>query len=438
MKLACLNLGCPKNQLDLETILGGLSQNATIIDDPLCADAVIINTCAFIDSAKQESIDAIFEIASLKEENQNLKVLVTGCLPQRYQQQLIKLMPEVDRFFFTVPAMATLRDVEAYLQQPPSREPKRHPLSPGHYAYLRIAEGCSNRCAYCAIPLIKGAFYSRPLELIVDEAQQLVRSGVKEIMLIGQDTTLYGSDLSDGVSLEDVLVALNDINGLAWIRLLYTHPAHWRDSLIDTMASLPKVVRYVDLPIQHIADAILERMGRKIRRAGIEKLIEKIRCKMPDIALRTSIITGFPGESEENFAELLDFLQQVQFERLGVFTYSHEENTRAYKLKDDVSQEVKLERQRTIMQLQEEIVEKRNVSLLGQQMTVIVDEPDEKQVAAYARSQWDAPEIDGNILLSGRVVKGEFYSARITDSSGYDLIGEVVQSSRPHGTKIER
>ncbi|MBN1558971.1 30S ribosomal protein S12 methylthiotransferase RimO [candidate division KSB1 bacterium] len=425
MKVAYLNLGCPKNQVDLETILGGLAQNATIIDDPVSADAVIINTCAFIESAKRESIDSIFDVVSLKELNPNLQVLVTGCLPQRYKEKLAELMPEVDRFFNAVSAKSVLRDMANYLQQP-LRQEERYPLSPRHYAYLRIAEGCDNRCAYCAIPLIKGALSSRPLPLILDEARQLVESGVKEIILIGQDTTLYGSDLTKAVSLDDLLVALNDIEGVAWIRLLYTHPAHWRDSLIDTMASLSKVVRYVDMPIQHISDAILDRMGRKIRRAGIEKLIDKIRRKMPDIALRTSIITGFSGETDEHFAELLDFLQDIQFERLGVFTYSREENTRAYRMKDDVPHDVKMQRQSAILQLQEEIVERRNSSLVGRHLTVLVDEVDENQMAAYGRSQWDAPEIDGNILLSGSVVKGEFYSARITEANMYDLIGEVL------------
>jgi len=425
MNLAYLSLGCPKNKVDLETILGGLANSATIVDDIHKADAVIINTCGFIESAKRESIDSIFEIANYKALKPDLKVLVTGCLPQRYKEELATLIPEADQFFYSVPAETTLRDIQNYLNHPATEKPARHPLTPKHYAYLRIAEGCNNRCAYCAIPLIKGDFHSRPLEIVIDEAHQLVRSGVKEIMVIAQDTTYYGRDMPVNVSLDDVLLSLNNIKGLEWIRLLYTHPAHWRDSLIDVMASLSKVVPYVDIPIQHIADPVLKRMGRHTRRAEIELLISKIRDKMPDIALRTSIITGFPGETDADFAELYHFLQDVQFERLGVFTYSHEEDTRAYDLLDDVAYEVKLERQDKIMQLQADIADERNSALIGRDLTVLVDDVDVKNDVAYARSQWDAPEIDGNILLPARVVKGEFYTARITDAHVYDLFADV-------------
>ncbi len=427
MKISFLNLGCPKNQVDLETILGGLSEYASIIDDVRDADAVIINTCSFIESSKRESIDSIFDIVSLKDVNPELKVLVTGCLPQRYKEQVAELIPEVDKFFYTISADTTTQDVLSFLHQPASYEKKRLSLSAPHYAYLRISEGCDNRCAYCAIPLIKGRHHSRPFADILADAQSLADEGVKELMLIAQDTTMYGDDIDQDVSINQVLRAVNEIDGLEWIRLLYTHPAHWTDELIDTMASLDKVVRYVDMPIQHISDPILKRMGRRIDRGGIENLISKIRTKMPDLALRTSIITGFPGETEKNFNELLEFLKEVQFERLGVFTYSHEEQTRAYQMKDDVPEDIKLDRQRRIMQLQAEIADSRNDLLIGKEIKVLVDEVDVKNNTAYARSQWDAPEIDGNILLNAPVVEGEFYNVRITDSHMYDLTAELVE-----------
>ncbi|MBN1480387.1 30S ribosomal protein S12 methylthiotransferase RimO [candidate division KSB1 bacterium] len=426
MKLAYLNLGCPKNQVDLETILGGLVEQTDIVEETNGADTIVINTCAFIESAKRESIDAIFDIISLKQINPNLKVLVTGCLPQRYKNQIANLVPEVDQFFFAVSAESTLTEIQKFLQLPVSRRTPRHLLNPPHYAYLRIADGCNNRCSYCAIPLIKGQYQSRPFDEIEQEALQLAARGVKEIVLIAQDTTYYGADLPIDLSLENVLTALNEVDGIEWIRLLYTHPAHWSDELIGTMACLKKVVPYVDIPIQHISDPLLQKMGRRVTRAQIEKLVFDIRRRIPDIALRTSIITGFPGETEEDFTELYDFLQEMHFERLGVFTYSHEEDTLAFLYDDDIPESVKLERQRQIMQLQDELAEERNARLIGRVIKVIVDEVDTHNNIAYARSQWDAPEIDGNILLTDHVLKGEFYNVRIDDAQLYDLTGMVV------------
>lgn len=427
MKISYLNLGCPKNQVDLEIILGGLADEATITDNVNDADAVIINTCSFIESSKRESIDSIFDIVSLKELNPDLKVLVTGCLPQRYKDEVAELIPEVDRFFYTISAETTARDVQQFLQQPPTEQTTRVPLNPKHYAYLRISEGCDNRCAYCAIPLIKGRYASRPFEHIIKDAHRLADESVKELMLIAQDTTVYGRDLPGELSLDVLLRALHDIDGFEWIRLLYTHPAHWQESLIDTIASLDKVVNYVDVPIQHISDPILKKMGRRIDRKGIETLIHNIRSKIPNMALRTSIITGFPGETDDQFNELMDFLSEAQFERLGVFTYSHEEETRAFQLKDDVPEDVKLDRQRQIMNLQANIAEVKNAALIGKELKILVDEVDQKQNLAYARSEWDAPEIDGNILLREHVLEGEFYTVRITDSHLYDLSAERVR-----------
>lgn len=424
MKLAYMNLGCPKNQVDLETILGGLAGQATLVADAREADVMIINTCSFLESSKKESIDAIFDVVSARRENPDLKIFVAGCLPQRYKEEAAELIPEVDRFFYSVDARQTLAQMKKMLNLA-AGVGRRRLLNPKHYAYLRVAEGCNNRCAYCAIPLIKGNFVSRPMADILAEAEGLAAAGVKEVMVIAQDTTHYGADLDD-VSLKHVLKALNDIAGFEWIRLLYTHPAHWSDELIDVVASLPKVVHYFDVPIQHISDPILKRMGRRVSRKDIEALIEKLRVRMPDVALRTSIITGFPGETEEQFIELLDFLEEARFERLGVFTYSHEEGTRAYRFKDDVPEEVKLERQRLIMRQQDDIAQELNAAKIGGVIRVLVDEVDAAQNVAVARSQWDAPEVDGNIFLPAGVLQGEFYHVRITDANSYDLSGEVI------------
>ena len=418
-----VNLGCPKNQVDLEVILGGLGNSISIAEDLSQADAALINTCAFIESAKTESIDTIFEIVQAQQENPNLKIWVSGCLPQRYKEKLQKLIPEVDQFFFSTDAHTTLKQLKNFVEH--DSADSRLLLSPKHYAYLRIAEGCNNRCAYCAIPLIKGDYQSRPLNDILQEAQQLVETGVRELLVIAQDTTFYGSDLENHTSLVHVLKELNQLP-VEWIRLLYTHPAHWSDELIEVMAHSDKIVKYADIPIQHIADPILKRMGRFVNRDDIERLLYKLRQRIPGIALRTSIITGFPGETEEHFQELLEFLQEAKFERLGVFTYSHEEGTRAYRYKDDVAEETKLERQRQIVGMQNEFTEERNATLINTRVRVLVDEIDTEHQMAMARGPWDAPEIDGNIYLPPSVVPGNFYTVRIKDAELYDLVGELV------------
>jgi ribosomal protein S12 methylthiotransferase len=425
MKLAYLNLGCPKNQVDLEIILGGLADQATLVEDVANADVMIVNTCAFIESSKRESIDAIFEVVSARQENPELKVFVSGCLPQRYKEEVAELMPEVDRFFYTVDAQQTLQQIKRHLKTPETIESTRQLLNSGHYAYLRIAEGCNNRCAYCAIPLIKGDYASRPIDDILHEAEQLASNGVKEIVVIAQDTTLYGSDLASDASLPSVLAALNKVSGVEWLRLMYTHPAHWNDKLIDALGSLDKVVPYFDVPIQHISDPILKNMGRRVTRAQIENLISKVRSRIPNVALRTSIITGFPGETQEQFQELLDYLEETRFDRLGAFTYSHEEGTRAFRLEDDISEDVKLDRQRMVMHQQEKIAEELSAAKIGEILRVLVDEVDVEQNVAIARSKWDAPEVDGNIFLPTNVLKGEFYNARIIDADIYDLKGEI-------------
>ncbi|MDZ7315217.1 MAG: 30S ribosomal protein S12 methylthiotransferase RimO [candidate division KSB1 bacterium] len=420
MKTAFINLGCPKNQVDLEIILGSLSVETAQLQD---ADAVIINTCAFIESAKRESIDAIFEAVSVKEKHPELKIIVSGCLPQRYRDKIKALIPEVDHFVDTREAELTAEEIRRYLKLP-VRPQGRRLLSPSHYAYLRIAEGCDNRCAYCAIPLIKGGYRSRPAAEILAEAHRLAEQGVKELLIIAQDTTNYRDE--DGIDLPQLLARLETVPGVQWIRLMYTHPAHWSDRLIEAFGDFEKVVPYADIPIQHISDALLQRMNRKTTRAQIEELIDRLRRRVPNIALRTTLLVGFPGETDRDFEELIDFVETVRFDHLGVFTYSREEGTRAYRIKDDVPEEVKLERQQEIMRRQIEIAEERNAEWIGRTVRVLVDENDAQSGIAYARSSYQAPDIDGNILLPPIVAAGEFRTVKITDFELFDLRGEII------------
>lgn len=426
MKIAYVSLGCPKNIIDLEIILGSFDEHVEIVDDPTAADATLINTCAFIESSKRESIDSIFDILQIKEENPQHKVLVTGCLPQRYREELKAELPEVDGIFPMVDATMTATQVRGFLQIENHAPTQRKAITPAHYSYLRIAEGCNNRCTYCAIPLIKGRYQSRPKAEILAEAKNLAQRGVKELMVVAQDTTFYGSDLQQKVSLPDILFELNEIKGLEWIRLMYTHPAHWDDVLIEAVAGLDKVVKYIDLPIQHISDRILHRMGRGVDRKQTESLIDRLRQRIPDLALRTSLIVGFPGETADEFEELLKFVQETRFERLGAFTYSHEEGTRAFSFPDDISEKVKADRQQQVMELQAEIAVQYNESLVNENLRVLIDEVDTERNIAIGRTQWDAPEIDNSVQIPLPAAVGKFYNAKITAADIYDLIGELT------------
>jgi ribosomal protein S12 methylthiotransferase len=423
VKVFFISLGCPKNVVDLEIILGGISQDFQIVDDPGAADISIINTCSFIQSAKEEAIDAILEMTQFKKLYPSLKIFVTGCLPQRYRRQLSAELPEVDGFFDNTNALETARQIRRFLGYNEDFQYSRKSLTPGHIGYLKISEGCSNRCSYCAIPLIKGPFTSRSIAEILHEAQEMAEKGVKEIVVIAQDSTFYGQDLPHGARITDVLQKLNDIPQLQWIRLLYTHPAHLEGDLMHALADLDKVVKYVDMPIQHISLRILQQMNRRVNRRHIEALINEIRRIIPDVALRTSLIVGFPGETQTEFEELFDFVKAVKFERLGVFTYSREEDTQAFSFKDNIPQKVKEQRQRLIMELQAEISLQRNESLVGQELLVLVDELNENDNTAICRTQWDAPEIDNNVILPARVTVGQFYKTRIHSADVYDLYG---------------
>lgn len=425
MKIAYVSLGCPKNEVDLEIVLGRLAGEVEVVDDVKSADAVVLNTCAFIESAREESLEAFFELARHKQTHPGLRILMTGCMPQRYPKELAAALHEADALFPDRDAEVTAGRIRAFLGLPQDGQAGRFRISPRHYAYLRIADGCDNRCSYCAIPLIKGNYRSRPFEDIVDEAQRLVSGGVRELILVAQDTSFYGREALGNKTLPDLLPALNGIPDLQWIRLLYTHPAHWNQVLIDTVAGLEKVVKTIDLPLQHISKRILRRMGRRVTPEQIRDLLGRLREGIPGLALRTSLIVGFPGESEGEFSELLRFVDEARFERLGVFTYSHEQGTRAWSLADDVTAGTKSERQQEIQSLQDELSLERNRRLIGSIVQVMVDGYLDDEDAAAGRTAWDAPEIDGVVRIDSEVRTGRIYPVRIIDADDHQLYGRL-------------
>ncbi|MBN2355057.1 30S ribosomal protein S12 methylthiotransferase RimO [candidate division KSB1 bacterium] len=420
MKLYCVSLGCPKNHIDLEMILGGLATSVELVQNPADAEVMVINTCAFIAPAKLESIETILHLAQYKKEKPSVRIMVTGCLPQRYQDELVRELPEVDAFFPSADVHRTRQQICSLLEISENKL-ARWRIGHPHSAYLRIADGCNNRCSYCAIPMIKGGYRSRAMNEIVAEAEELAAEGVSEINLVAQDTTRYGSDLKEGCSLHRLLRRLDEIKGVQWIRLLYTHPAHWYPELLETMADLAHVTKYVDLPIQHVSNTILERMGRKYDRRALEALIRMMRTEIPDLVLRTSVIVGFPGETEGQFQELLHFIRDTRFERLGVFEYSAEENTTAALYKGTVSSAKKRVRMDEIMALQADISMAFNQSLVGRTMTILVDEQEADSNLSLGRTQWDAPEIDNLVHLSGRIQQGTYVACRIAGAECYDL-----------------
>jgi ribosomal protein S12 methylthiotransferase len=427
MKLAFISLGCPKNAVDLETVLAGIDSHVELVDDAAEADAVLINTCAFIESAKQESIDTILEIVQIKKDRPQFRVLVSGCLPQRYREELAQVLPEVDAFFDSTDAKQTRRQLREFLQLPTSCHSERKRLTPPHYAYLRIADGCDNRCSYCAIPLIKGGYRSRSLDEILQEAEILSQEGALELNLVAQDITRYGRDLQNQDSLVKLLQRLSDIPRVQWLRLLYTHPAHWSEALMEAVAGLDKVVKYVDLPIQHITDHMLERMRRHTTRQAIETLIETMRMKIPGLALRTTVMVGFPGETEKDFRELLHFIENTRFERLGVFAYSNEEGTEASLWRDSVPRAKKEDRQNVVMETQAIIAGEHNAAMIGRELRVLVDEVMTETRQSIARTAWDAPEIDNTVIVEGNLEPGKFYAVKIQGADTYDLFAQPLE-----------
>ncbi|MBI1922210.1 MAG: 30S ribosomal protein S12 methylthiotransferase RimO [Geobacter sp.] len=437
-----VSLGCPKNLVDAEVMLGCLDlKGYEITTDEKDADIIIVNTCSFIKEAKQESVDTILDLADRKQDGRCRLLIVAGCLPQRYQEELANELPEVDIFIGTgdYPRIA---EILAEREQTDSQvkyigDPNylydadlpRLKSSPSYTAYLKIAEGCSNCCSYCVIPSLRGSYRSRPMAKLIEEAKRLVTSGTKELNLIAQDITRYGSDMEDGMTLETLIRELAKLDGLRWIRLMYAYPDGITDGLIDLIKTEEKVCKYLDMPIQHISDPVLKQMNRRSGEEDIRSLIAKLRTEIPAIALRTSIIVGFPGETDEDFRKLLAFVEEAQFDRLGVFCYSREEGTPAAEMPDQVSERVKRERYKRLMKAQARVSFKRNRALIDTLEQVIVEGfSDETDLLLKGRSSRQAPDIDGMVYITaGNADVGDIVTIKITDSSDYDLIGEIVQ-----------
>lgn len=428
MKIGLITLGCPKNTVDSEIIKGNLEgEFVTFVDKIEQAEIIIINTCGFIQRAKEESIEAIFEAIQLKNNGLCSKIIVTGCLVTRYKEELIKEIPEVDLFIENRDIPRLIKELAKNIEVSYTNSSNRSLLTAAHYAYLKVAEGCTNRCSYCAIPMIRGAFRSRTIPELVREAEVLSAEGVRELIIIAQDTTLYGADLADGQSLIKLLGNLCEIPSLKWIRLMYTHPAHFTDELIDFLASYDKICKYLDIPLQHISDPILNAMRRKITRREIEQLIQKLRDKIPGIALRTSLMVGFPGETNEQFKELIDFVTETRFERMGAFVYSREEETPAFEFANQISEEVKQERLEMLLAVQAEIAAEKNIALIGKAMDVVIDEFEEESGYYLGRTKWDAPEVDNMVLVSDSSCEiGQFYKVEVTDAYEFDLVAKLL------------
>ena len=452
MKLLFISLGCDKNLVDTEFMLGMIRDAGTfdgqpieMTDDEYQADIVIINTCCFIHDAKEESIQNILEMADLKKTGRLKALIVTGCLAQRYKEEIIQEIPEVDAVLGTTSyeeiahvidgvlsdspmergdVRLTMKDVD-YL---PVTDTHRMVTTGGHFAYLKIAEGCDKHCTYCIIPKVRGDFRSVPMEHLLEEAQNLADGGVKELILVAQETTMYGTDLYGEKRLPQLLRALCKISGLRWIRILYCYPEEITDELIQVIKEEPKICHYLDLPIQHASDGILKRMGRRTSRAQLIETIEKLRREIPDIALRTTLITGFPGETQEQHEELMDFVDQMEFDRLGVFTYSPEEDTPAASMPDQIPEEVKEERQAELMELQQDIVFDQAEDRIGEELLVMIEGKVADENAYVGRTYRDAPNVDGLIFVntSEELMSGDFAKVKVTGSADYDLIGELL------------
>lgn len=428
-KVNVVTLGCSKNQVDSEVLLAqlrGNGINAVHESQEDDANVVVINTCGFIDNAKQESIDTILRYVDAKEEGIVDKVYVTGCLSQRYKDDLEKEIPEVDAWFGTRDMSRLLKVFNADYKHELVGE--RILTNPSHYAYLKISEGCDRPCSFCAIPLMRGNHISRPIEELVAEARKLAGTGTKELLLIAQDSTYYGLDLYRKRNLAELMKHLSDVPGIEWIRLHYAFPSGFPLDVLDVMRERPNICKYLDIPLQHGSTRMLQLMRRGITREKTEQLLHTIREKVPGIALRTTMIAGHPGESEDDFAEMLDFIQKARFERLGVFQYSHEENTHAYTMADDVPPEVKQERADSIMEVQERISLEINEQRIGKTFSVLVDR---KEGSDYiARTEYDSPEVDNEVIVKSPASYlriGDFATVKITGASEFDLTAQPVE-----------
>lgn len=442
MKILFISLGCDKNLVDTEKMLGILVQRGfSITDDEQEADAVVVNTCCFINDAKQESINTLLEMAQLRENGSIKALIAAGCLAQRYQEEIQREIPEVDAILGTtaIDVIADtldevfcgkgqnhLEDINRSLTNADFSS-KRIVTTGGHYAYLKIAEGCDKHCSYCIIPKVRGHYRSVPMEELVQEAKQLVASGVKELILVAQETTLYGVDLYGEKRLPELLRRLCAITGIYWIRILYCYPEEITDELIETIKSEPKICNYLDIPIQHASNTILKRMGRRTDQNGLARIIAKLRDQIPDICLRTTLITGFPGETAEDHVSLIQFVDEMEFDRLGVFCYSQEEDTPAALFENQIDEEVKLERQEELMELQQEIAFEKAQNAIGSTLLVMVEGSIPDEHVYVARSYKDAPNVDGYVFIrTGKeLMTGDFVRVQITNAHRYDLIGEI-------------
>ena len=422
-----ISLGCAKNLVDSEILLGGINQtNLDIVKDPEDADTIIVNTCGFLDIAREESVNTILEAAELKNTGNLQELVVMGCLSERYPNEIKEEIPEIDRIF----GSNDHRQIVSFLTGKDfSRDDPlffRSLMTPKHYAYIKIAEGCNNGCTFCSIPIMRGLQKSRTIPAIMEEAERLAKNGTKELLVIAQDSTSYGYDLNEKVYLSDLIRELNTIKDIDWIRIHYAHPAYLSQKIIDAIAESDKVCNYLDMPIQHAADDILKSMRRDSSQKSIRNRISRLRNAVPDIALRTTLIVGYPGETEDHFQSLKNFIEEIKFDRLGIFTYSEEEGTAAAGLEDNVPREVKDERKNSLQDLQQDISLEKNELFIGKELKVIIDKSTEK--VSVGRTEFDSPEIDNIVHVKGEAEVGSFSNVKIQEVNEYELIGEIIKS----------
>ncbi len=440
MNILFISLGCDKNLVDSEVMLGLLDKKGyKIVDEESEADVIVINTCCFINDAKEESVQTILEMAEYKKEGRLKALIVTGCLAQRYQQEILDEIPEVDAVLGTTSYDKITEAVEEALagnghvevtdiNELPLVDEKRLVTTGGHFAYLKIAEGCDKHCTYCIIPKLRGNYRSVPMERLIKEAEDLAEQGVKELILVAQETTVYGQDIYGEKSLHKLLKELCKISGIRWIRILYCYPEEIDDNLIQVIKEEPKICHYLDLPIQHASDEILKRMGRRTSKKQLVEIIGKLRSEIPDIALRTTLITGFPGESEANHEELMEFVDEMEFDRLGVFTYSPEEDTPAADMPEQIEESVKEDRQAELMELQQDIAFDKAEDMVGSEVLMMVEGKVADENVYVGRTYKDAPNVDGLIFVhtDAELITGDFAKVKVTGALEYDLIGELM------------
>lgn len=425
-KISVITLGCSKNTVDSERLMRQIQLNKIpLTSDPNEADTVIINTCGFIEAAKEESVNTILQAVELKNNGKLKKLIVAGCLSERYKDSLEKEIPEVDVYFGTEKYEEIINEIGGNLKYELLGE--RLLTTPSHFAYLKISEGCDHPCSFCAIPLMRGKHKSKPIESLIEEAKFLASNGTKELILIAQDTTDYGKDIYQHKTLSKLLNKLSIINGIEWIRLMYAYPSHFPDDVIEEIADNPKIVKYVDIPLQHISDDVLRSMRRGVTSKQTYKLLEKLKKRIPDITLRTTFIVGYPNETEKDFNQLVDFIKEIQFDRIGTFTFSVEENTTSYILGDPISQREKKKRKDVLMKIQSDISYKKNQSFIDKTLKVLAESKESDYYVG--RSYRDAPEVDGEVLFKSekKIKFGNFYEVKISDCDEYDLYGELIQ-----------